>query len=67
MNSYVRGNEHIYITYLPDLKKPILAIGNGIVIRKIASFDNKEYAEIFSEMLGKWFGCKEDIIDENNR
>lgn len=58
MNSYVRGTEYIYITYLLDLKKPVLAIGNGNVIQKIATFDNEEYAESFGEMLGKWFGCK---------
>ena len=49
-----RGDESIYITYLPNLKKPCLCIGKGCVIQKVASFDSEEYAEGFYKMLCKW-------------
>ena len=64
MNSYVLGNEHIYIMHLPNLKKPVLAVGNGCTIYKIASFDSEEDAEGFSQMLGKWLGCDREVTDE---
>lgn len=67
MNGYAMGNEHIYITHLPDLKKPVLAIGNGGVIRKIASFDSEECAECFSLMLGRWLGVDREVTDEDAR
>ena len=59
MNSFSRGDEHIYITHLPGLKKPVLAIGNKCVVQKIASFDSEEYAEGFCEMLKHWFGLEQ--------
>lgn len=59
MNGIRRGNEVIYITHLPGLKKPVLAIGNGYVIQKIATFDNEEVAEGFSKMLNEWFELEE--------
>lgn len=65
MNSYAMGNEHIYIMHLPDLKKPVLAVGNGKCIQKIASFDSEEYAEGFSLMLGRWFGVDREVTDED--
>lgn len=65
MNSYAMGNERIYITHLPGLKKPALAIGNGIVVQKIASFDSEEVAEVFSLMLGRWFGADNEVTDED--
>ena len=60
MNSFSRGDEYIYVTHLPGLKKPVLAIGNGYVIQKIASFDSEECAEGFCKMLKKWLGLGED-------
>lgn len=61
MHGFQRGNEIIHITYLPNLKKPILAIGNQYVMQKIASFDSEEYAEGFTKMLEKWFGTEEQV------
>lgn len=60
-----RGDEHIYITHLPGLKKPCLCIGNKYVIRKIASFDSEEYAEGFYKMLCKWLMIEEELKSEN--
>lgn len=56
MNAYRRGDEVFGVTHLPTHKKPVLYIGNGCVIRKIASFDSKEDAEEFCEILNRWFG-----------
>ena len=53
-----RGDEHIYVTHLPTHKKPVLCLGNGCVIQKIASFDSEEYAEEFCKLLLKWFGLE---------
>ena len=65
MNCYAMGNERIYITHLPNLKKPVLAVGNGKCIQKIASFDSEEYAEGFSLMLGRWLGVDNEVTDES--
>ena len=58
MNGIRRGDEVIYITHLQGYKKPVLAIGNGCVIQKIASFDSEEYAESFCKLLNNWFGLE---------
>ena len=50
------GEDAIHVTHLPDRKKPVLLIGNGMCYRKIASFDSEEYAEIFCRLLEKWLG-----------
>ena len=63
MNGIRRGDEAIYITHFPGLKKPVLAIGNGCVIQKIASFDSEEYAENFCQMLNEWLGLKKENED----
>ena len=65
MNSYAMGNEYIYITHLPGLKKPVLAVGNGNVLYKVASFDSEEDAEGFSLMLGRWFGVDREVEYED--
>ena len=49
-----RGDEYIYVTHLQTHKKPVLCLGNGCVIQKIASFDSEEYAEGFYKLLLKW-------------
>lgn len=49
-----RGEERIHITHLPNYKKPVLLIGNGSCLQKIASFDSEEYAEGFCKLLEKW-------------
>lgn len=55
-----RGDEYIYVTHLPTHKKPVLCLGNGCVIQKIASFDSEEYAEGFYGLLLKWFGLEDE-------
>ena len=65
MNGIRRGNEAIYITHFPGRKKPVLAIGNGCVLQKIASFDSEEYAESFCKMLNKWLGLELEGNDED--
>jgi len=61
MNSVGKGDETIYITHLPGLKKPVLAIGHGCVLRKVASFNDEESAELFSEMLNRWLGLENEV------
>lgn len=60
-----RDKETIYVTHLGNLKKPVLAIGNGGVVKKIASFDSEEAAEDFYAMLCDWLGVK--MEDQNDR
>lgn len=59
MNSFSRGDEYIYITHLPNYKKPVLAIGTKCVIDKIGSFDSEEDAERFYQILKTWFNLDE--------
>ena len=59
MNGIRKGNEVIYITHLPNHKRPVLAIGNGYAIQKIATFDNEEVAEGFCQMLNTWLGLED--------
>ena len=56
MNGIRRGNEALYITHFPGLKKPVLAIGRGCSLQKISSFDSEEDAEEFCQILYKWIG-----------
>jgi len=63
VNSFKRGNERIYITHFPGLKKPVLAVGYENVIQKIASFDSEDCAEGFCSMLGRWFGCDKETTE----
>ena len=56
MNGVSRDDEVIYITHFRGLKKPVLAIGNKCVVRKVASFDSEESAEMFSQLLNRWLG-----------
>ena len=54
LHGFRRGEEVIHITHLPNYKKPVLLVGNGLCSQKIASFDSEEAAEGFCKMLGKW-------------
>ena len=67
MNGIRRGDEVIYITHIQGYKKPVLAIGNGCVIQKIASFDSDEYAVGFCKMLNKWFGLEDQLWEEEKK
>ena len=60
MNSFVRGDEKIWITELPGLKKPVLMMGNKNVGYKLASFNNRQSADYFCERLKEWFGAVEE-------
>lgn len=60
LHGFKRGEEIIHITHLPNHKKPVLLVGNGLCSQKIASFDSEECAKGFCKMLEKWF----EITDE---
>ena len=60
MNGIRCGDEAIYIMHLPNRKKPILGILDGVEIRKVAMFDDEESAEIFNELLNKWLGVDDE-------
>ena len=53
---YIKGEETLWITHLPDLKKPVLLIGGEYAVHKVASFDSEEDAEEFSRLFEKWLG-----------
>lgn len=54
LHGFRRGEEIIHITHLPNYKKPVLLVGNGLCAQKIASFDSEEMAEVFCKLLNKW-------------
>ena len=54
LHGFRRGEETIHIAHLPNYKKPVLLVGNGLCSQKIASVDSEESAEDFCKMLGKW-------------
>lgn len=54
LHGFRRGEETIHITHLPNCKKPVLLVGNGLCSQKIASFDSEEAAEGFCKLLNKW-------------
>ena len=60
MHGFRKGDEHIYITYLPEFKKPLLLLGKGNEGRKIASFNSEEDAEAFCKLLDDWLEIKEN-------
>lgn len=60
LGSIVRGDERIYVTHVPGRKKPMLCIGNGNVIRPVASFSSEEEAEEFFNILLDWFGLPKE-------
>ena len=59
LGSLHKGDSSIWVTHFPGLKKPVLAIGNKNVLRKVASFNNEDVAEEFYIMLCDWLGAKE--------
>ena len=62
MSGFQRGDEVIYISQVPTLKKPCLLIGTKYAVQKIASFDSQEYADGFAKMLAEWFEA--EVEDE---
>jgi len=60
MNNIRRGDEIIYITHFPDLKKPVLAIGESNWIKIVASFKSEDDAEVFSKWLNRWLGIEKE-------
>ena len=56
LHGFRRGKEVIYITHLPNRKRPVLLIGHGYIVKKIASFDSEGEAKDFCKMLERWFG-----------
>ena len=65
LGGFRRGDTVIYFTHFPNLKKCVIAIKNGCVMEKIASFDSEEAAEDFYAMLCDWLGVK--MEDQNDR
>lgn len=55
-----KGDVTIWVTRLPKLKKPALAIQVRNVYQKIASFDSEEDAEVFYDLLCRWLNVKEE-------
>ena len=53
---YIKGEESLWITHLPDLKKPVLLIGGEYAVHKVASFNSEEAAEEFSRLFERWLG-----------
>lgn len=58
LHGFRRWQETIQITHLSNYKKPVLLVGNGSRLRKIASFDSEECAEEFCKLLEEWLGIK---------
>lgn len=52
---FIRGNDVIWITHIPNRKRPILAIGDLHTLKKLASFDSEESANEFMDILSNWF------------
>ena len=63
MSGFQRGDEVIYISQVPTLKKPCLLIGTKYAVKKIASFDSQEYADGFAKLLEEWFGTKMEVTE----
>jgi hypothetical protein len=63
MSGFQRGDEVIYISKVPKLKRPCLLIGNKYCVQKIATFDSQEYADGFAKMLGEWFGAEAEVTE----
>lgn len=55
-----KGDVTIWVTRLPKLKKPALAIQVRNVYQKIASFDREEDAEGFYDLLCRWLNVEEE-------
>ena len=66
LGGFRRGDTVIYFTHFPNLKKPVIAIKNGCIMKKIASFDSEEAAEDFYAMLCDWLGLQMEVQDETN-
>ena len=62
LHGFRRGEEVIHIAHVQNCKKPVLLIGNGYSVRKIASFDSEGEAENFCKLLEKWFGTSGEEI-----
>ena len=60
MHGFRKGDVQIYITHLPDFKKPVLLLGKGNEVRKIASFNSEKDAKAFCHTLDDWLEIKEN-------
>ena len=63
LHGFRRGEEIIHITHLPNYKKAVLLVGNGLCSQKIASFDSEEAAEGFCKLLDKWLMAESEEVD----
>lgn len=57
--TYTRGDYSIGVGMLPGLKKPCLYIGNKYCMRKVASFNSEEEAQLFIGWLEYFFRLKD--------
>lgn len=60
LHGFRRGEEKIQITHLPSHKRPVLLVGYGNCLQKIASFDSEEMAEGFCKLLDGWLMAKSE-------
>ena len=59
MKGFERGDEAIFIVKnVKGRKKPLLTLGKGNRIMRIAVFSDEECAERFYKVLQEWFGVE---------
>lgn len=56
--TFIKGDETIYICEIKEYKKPVLMVGLGYIVHKIASFNSEEEADYFIDMLERWLGTE---------
>lgn len=59
MTGIRKGNKGFGSMHMPDRKKPCLAIMEGNVFTKVASFNDEESAERFMQFVIEMFDVKE--------
>ena len=59
MTGIHKGDKGFVSMQMPERKKPCLAIKEGNVFTKVASFNNEESAEWFMNFVAEMFNVKE--------
>lgn len=59
MTGIHKGDKGFMSMHMPERKKPCLAIKEGNVFTKVASFNNEESAEWFMNFVAEMFNVKE--------
>lgn len=60
MTGIVKGDKGFVSMHMPARKKPCLAVKEGNVFTKVASFNNEESAELFMNFVAEMFFIKEE-------